>query len=76
MNGDLAIKAGASIPKDLTKMATVTCKTCGCEFGVFRRVQFADPAGVGDQAANVKEILAGEHCDDKFTEHLNEYELD
>ena len=72
-----AIRVGHKPPANYLKTGEiVVCPECGATFSISRVSAFVAEKLLPDQIAGMKEILGGEHVDDKFSDHLVSYEVD
>jgi hypothetical protein len=73
----IAILVGEKLPPHYRKMGErAICSQCGATFSIIHAAALADETLAAYQITVVKEILAGEHVDDKFEDHLKVYGLD
>ncbi len=76
MSGDMAIRYGQKLPKGYQKMKWATCKKCRATFWIVHEQPFMDVKRIKEQVESVKGILAGEHVEGNYKNHLDRYELD
>jgi hypothetical protein len=73
----IAIRVGQKLPVNYRKMEErAICPQCGATFSIAHAKVLADENLAAGQIKEIQEILAGEHVDDKFKDHLVTYEMD
>jgi uncharacterized Zn finger protein (UPF0148 family) len=73
----IAIRVGQKPPANYLKTGEhVVCPQCGATFSIARIDALADQKLVRDQITEMEAVLAGEHVDEKFADHLTSYEID
>ena len=73
MVGDKAIRVGLKLPDGYKKMTASVCSKCGAAFWIMHQQAFAHDVRANKQIKILKSILAGEHFDSKFQDHLKSY---
>ena len=72
----MASRVGKKIPEDLRKTGQrVVCGECGAMFSVIGPRVLINIGVTAKQIEQMEIVMAGEHVDDKFSEHRESYEF-
>lgn len=76
MSHYIAIRADQDIPVGYKKLLDVSCRTCGEGYLIIHDLIVPDLNDAADYRDEAADAITGEHIDEKFTRHLDSYELD
>lgn len=72
----IAFSEEVIVPNDYVEVGRAQCPSCDAGYIISHFVALKDDTVVPNQKRDLREILNGEHVDDKFITHLSSYELD